>query len=245
MATNIRLVRPEPRPESDAFRLDLPVDRRRNVADQIYEGLRDAILELRLAPRTLISENMICRHTGVSRTPVRNAIVRLVEEELLDVYPQQGTYVAPIKLAKVKDGHFIRKALEIAILEKAATMWTPAASQEARAVLAEHEALGDLDDVGAFFRVDVMFHQCFARAAEVEGVWRPIQHAKAHLDRLHRLGFPVNDRMKTVAVEHRAILDAFEAGDLDVARARLDAHLDVIMAMLDELNERHRDYFDA
>ncbi|WP_027133503.1 GntR family transcriptional regulator [Geminicoccus roseus] len=244
MATNLTIGRRETAAGIGASWLDLPVDRRRNVADQIYQGLRDAVLELRLPPRTLISENMICRQTGVSRTPVRNAIVRLVEEGLLDVFPQQGTYVAPIKLAEVKDGHFIRKALEIAILEKAATMWTPEASQEAHAVLAEHEALCDLSDVQAFFRVDEKFHQCFARAAGVEGVWRPIQHAKAHLDRLHRLGFPVNDRMKAVALEHRAILDAFEAGDLALARSRLNAHLDVIIGMLGELSQRYRDYFD-
>jgi DNA-binding GntR family transcriptional regulator len=244
MATNAAATVLEPIMEVGGPRFELLVDRRRNVADQIYAGLRDAIVELRLAPRTFISENMICRQTGVSRTPVRNAIVRLVEEELLDVYPQQGTYVAPIKMGKVKDGHFIRKALEIAILEKAAPAWTAAASAEAHAVLAEHEALHDLSDVQAFFRVDVKFHQCFARAAGVEGVWRPIQHAKAHLDRLHRLGFPLNDRMKAVALEHRAILDAFEADRLALARARLNAHLDVILSMLGQLHEAYRDYFD-
>jgi DNA-binding GntR family transcriptional regulator len=244
MATRINTVPIEPAEAFDPPPFELAVDRRRNVADQVYLALRDAILELRLLPRTMISENMICRQAGVSRTPVRNAIIRLVEEELLDVYPQQGTYVAPIKMAKVKDGHFIRKALEVAILEKAATAWSAEASAEVHAVLAEHDSLHELGDVQAFVRVDIKFHQCFARAAGVEGVWRPIQHAKAHLDRLHRLGFPVNDRMKAVALEHRAILDAFEARRLSLARARLQAHLDVIMEMLGDLHARHRDYFD-
>jgi DNA-binding GntR family transcriptional regulator len=244
MATTMIAAAAEPAADVDPPRFELLIDRRRNVAHQVYEGLRDAVLELRLAPRTLISENMICRQTGVSRTPVRNAIVRLVEEELLDVFPQQGTYVAPIKIAKVKDGHFIRKALEVAILEKAASLWSREASAEVHAVLAEHEALNDLSDVQAFFRVDVMFHQCFARTAAVEGVWGPIQHAKAHLDRLQRLGFPVNNRMKAVALEHRAILQAFEADRLPLAIARLKAHLDVILGMLGDLHDRHRDYFD-
>ena len=243
MATNMATAADEA-PKPDFPRFELLVDRRRNVADQIYEGLRDAILELRLVPRTLISENMICRQTGVSRTPVRNAIVRLVEEELLDVYPQQGTYVSPIKMGKVKDGHFIRKALEVAILEKAALSWSNEASTRVHAILAEHEALDDLSDVQAFFRIDVMFHQCFAQAAGVEGVWGPIQHAKAHLDRLHRLGFPINNRMKAVALEHRAILQAFEANRLALAVGRLKAHLDVILGMLGELHAHHRDYFD-
>ena len=244
MITNVATIAPEPDGDISLPRFELNLDRRRNVADQIYAALRDAIVELRLLPRTLISENMICRQIGVSRTPVRNAIVRLVEEDLLDVFPQQGTYVAPIKMAKVRDGHFIRKALEIAILEKAASSWTSSASEEARAVLDEHEVLIGRGDIQAFFRVDVKFHQCFARAAGVEGVWRPIQHAKAHLDRLHCLAFPINDRMKAVALEHRAILDALEAGRLALARARLNAHLDVVLSMLAQIHDEHRDYFD-
>jgi len=243
MATSISMTAPEWVGQADGPWLELAIDRRRNVADQIFRALRDAILELRLPPCTLVSENMICRQAGVSRTPVRNAVVRLVEEELLDVFPQQGTYVAPIKIAKVHDGHFIRRALEVAILEKAASAWTAAASAEAHAVLAEHEALGSHGDVQDFMRFDVMFHQCFARAAGTEGVWRPIQHAKAHLDRLHRLGFPQNDRMKAVAAEHRAILEAFEAKDLALARRRLIEHLDVIIGMLDGLRRQHPGYF--
>ncbi|WP_159712066.1 GntR family transcriptional regulator [Geminicoccus flavidas] len=243
MVTSITMIRPGPAGPAGEPWLGLAVDRRRNVADQVCQALREAILELRLPPRALVSENMVCREAGVSRTPVRNAIVRLVEEELLDVFPQQGTYVAPIKLGKVQDGHFIRKALEVAILEKAAGAWTAAASAEAHAVLAEHEALGSQGDVQDFMRLDVMFHQCFARAAGAEGVWRPIQHAKAHLDRLHRLGFPQNDRMKAVAAEHRAILEAFEAKDLPLARRRLIQHLDVIIGMLDELRRQHPGYF--
>jgi DNA-binding GntR family transcriptional regulator len=243
MATNIRMIQSDMAEPAGEPWLDLALDRRRNVADQICQALRDAILELRLPPRTLVSENMVCREAGVSRTPVRNAIVRLVEEELLDVFPQQGTYVAPIKLGKVRDGHFIRRALEVAILEKAATAWSEAASAEAHAVLTEHEALDVHGDVQAFMRIDVMFHQCFARAAGMEGVWRPIQHAKAHLDRLHRLGFPQNDRMKAVAAEHRAILRAFEADDLPLARRRLIEHLDVIIGMLDGLRCQHPGYF--
>ena len=106
-------------PEADDAPLafEIGIDRRSNVAEQIYTALRDAIVSVRLPPGASISENRICRHAGVSRTPVRAAIIRLVDEELIDVFPQQGSFVAPIKLAKVYEGHFIRKALELAILD--------------------------------------------------------------------------------------------------------------------------------
>ncbi len=101
------------------LRLTIHFDRRRQVSDQVYEALKKAIISLRLPPGTLISENRICRQIGVSRTPVRSAITRLVEDELIEVFPQKGSLVAPIKLSAVRNNHFIRKALEIAVLRRA------------------------------------------------------------------------------------------------------------------------------
>ena len=105
--------------EDDALlRLTIHFDRRRQVSDQVYEALRKAIISLRLPPGRLISENRICRQIGVSRTPVRSAITRLVEDELIEVFPQKGSLVAPIKLSAVRNNHFIRKALEVAVLRR-------------------------------------------------------------------------------------------------------------------------------
>ena len=73
------------------------LDRKQPVSEQIYEALKHSILTVQLLPGASISENTICRHFGVSRTPVRSAIVRLAEEGLIDVYPQQGSFVAPIR----------------------------------------------------------------------------------------------------------------------------------------------------
>ena len=79
--------------------VSLSLNRKLPVADQVYEALKKAIVTLQLMPGASISENRICRTFGVSRTPVRSAIARLREEGLIDVYPQQGSFVAPIRLA--------------------------------------------------------------------------------------------------------------------------------------------------
>ncbi len=99
-------------------KLTISFDRRRQVSDQVYEALKKAIVSLRLPPGTSISENRICRQIGVSRTPVRSAIIRLVEDGLIEVFPQKGSFVAPIKLSAVRNNHFIRKALELAVLQR-------------------------------------------------------------------------------------------------------------------------------
>ena len=89
--------------EYEPLPLTFRLDRRRIVSEQVYEALKAAIVGVRLLPGTWISENRICRHLGVSRTPVRTAIVRLAEEGLIDVYPQQGSFVAPIRLAGIAE----------------------------------------------------------------------------------------------------------------------------------------------
>ena len=85
--------------EPESFALD----RRLPAAEQVYRGLREAILTCRLEPNEAISENRLCGLFGVSRSPVRTAITRLAEDGLIDIFPQRGTFVAPIKLRQVRE----------------------------------------------------------------------------------------------------------------------------------------------
>src|SRR5580692_4867379 len=141
--------------EDDALaRLTIHFDRRRQVSDQVYEALKKAIISLRLPPGTLISENRICRHIGVSRTPVREAIIRLVEDELIEVFPQKGSFVAPIKLSAVRETHFSRKALELAVLRRAAESWSVAHGSKARYVVDRQAAALGAEDMDDFHALD-------------------------------------------------------------------------------------------
>src|SRR6185369_13463569 len=89
----------EAAPSLEAFE----VDRKLPAAEQVYRGLREAIITCRLEPNEAISENRLCGLFGVSRSPVRTAITRLAEDGLIDIFPQRGTFVAPIKLRQVRE----------------------------------------------------------------------------------------------------------------------------------------------
>jgi GntR family transcriptional regulator, rspAB operon transcriptional repressor len=224
-----------------ALPIDFVIDRRKPVADQVYEALKAAIVAVRLQPGTSISENRACRHFGVSRTPVRSAIVRLAEEGLIDVYPQQGSFVAPIRFNEVRDCHFVRKHLELAILAEAAARWTPAMSQEARAIVAAHGlalAAGDVDQV---FVEDERFHQAFSVFAGREGVWNTVLAAKARLGRFVRL-FGKPERLPVVMLEHLAVIDALDAGQAELAVQKLSYHLDVVFHLLEQMPDQYRPY---
>jgi DNA-binding GntR family transcriptional regulator len=217
------------------------LDRKQPVGEQIYEVLKHSILTVQLLPGTSISENTICRHFGVSRTPVRSAIVRLAEEGLIDVYPQQGSFVAPIRLSGITDSHFIRKSLEVSLLREAARAWTAASSSAAQAIIASQEAAIAAGDLDLFHHEDERFHHAFAIFAGREGVWSTILIAKARLGRFVRL-FGKPERLPVVAAEHRAIVEALDAGDPEEATKRLEYHLDKIFNMLDQLPEQYRPY---
>jgi DNA-binding GntR family transcriptional regulator len=219
----------------------LSLNRKLPVADQVYEALKKAILTCQLLPGTSISENRICRTFGVSRTPVRSAIARLGEEGLIDVYPQQGSFVAPIRLAGIADSQFVRKALEIAILLEAARLWTPAMSAELRLIVARQNAAiaaGNDDD---FFMEDEAFHHAFARFADREGVWSTVMSAKARLGRFVRL-FGKPDRLPVVVEEHMAIIHALDSSNAAEAAQRLEYHLDRIFNLVNELPDQYRPY---
>jgi DNA-binding GntR family transcriptional regulator len=224
--------------------LRIKLDRRHSVSEQIYAGLRQAIVSLRLPPGTSISENRICRQIGVSRTPVREAIIRLVEDDLIEVFPQQGSFVAPIKLSTIRESHFIRKALELAVLRRAAGLWTPAASEEARSLIAAQQAAVETGDDERFHALDEQFHRRFCGWSALEGVWNTIQGAKARVDRVHRLA-AAEGRLPIVIVEHSAIVEALDDGDEAAAAARLEYHLDRILAQLDTLVGQNGRYFVA
>src|ERR671938_632674 len=91
---------------------------------QVYATLRDAIIRAELAPGRKLSENELANWLGVSRTPIREALVRLRDERLVAIVPQYGTFVSQISPQAVSDAQFLREALECAAIREAATLAT-------------------------------------------------------------------------------------------------------------------------
>jgi DNA-binding GntR family transcriptional regulator len=227
------------------FPVALNIDPRLPRAQQVYAALKEAILDLRLPPGTPVGENAICQQTIVSRTPVREALIRLAQEDLIAVYPQQGSFVAPIRLQKVIEGSFVRESLELSILRLASERWSNANTEETEAILARQRACATRKDQRAFFREDENFHTHFAEVAGMSGVVQVIQDATTHVVRVRRLGVPVAGHMERVVSEHQAVLDNLKAKDTTQAAASLKLHLSRVYNAVVRLSERHPDYFDV
>ncbi|WP_460451400.1 GntR family transcriptional regulator [Alsobacter sp. SYSU BS001988] len=194
----------------------------------IYETVRSDIIRMRLRPGEQLSEKELGLRFMTSRTPVREAIVRLVDDGLIEVWPQRGTFVTRISLRAVKRARFVRSALELAIIREAATQGV---SQDTVAVLeraiAEQEA--SEGDPGRFTDADDAFHRTFANTLGYGDLWSIVETQKAQFDRIRFLSLPNVTPLDLLIAQHRAILEAVKARDPDEAEATLRQHLSIVL----------------
>src|SRR5436309_3920158 len=99
-----------------ASRTGARLDRARQAAPQVFERLRNAILALELPPGSPLSRTDLSAQFGVSSTPIRDALMRLEEEGLVDVFPQHATVVSRVDVGRAQQAHFLRQALELEIV---------------------------------------------------------------------------------------------------------------------------------
>jgi len=219
------------------------LDKRLPAAEQIYGHLREEIITCRLAPNEALSENRICGMFGVSRSPVRIALTRLAEDGLIDIFPQRGSFVAPIRMKQVVESQFARTALEMALVEVAAEKWTAAHKAEAHANLAAQKHHAQSGDAWGFYIDNERFHQLIARAAGLEGVWKTVQSVKMLWDRVGHLANRVEGHRDDIIAEHEAIVAALDARDQKAAVKAMKLHLRSVFNAIARLRPLHEDYF--
>jgi DNA-binding GntR family transcriptional regulator len=222
-------------------RIGREVDRRLPIVPQIYDALRDAIVRVAVLPGQAISETEMAASFGVSRTPIREALIRLADEGLIDIYPQAGTFVSLIDLAAVREAQFVRETLETAVAIRAAssdtgpTVFEPILERQERAI-----RTADFDE---FFASDEELHRRVFELGGHGATWRLVQAAKSHLDRVRQLEQPAEVTLLEMLRQHRAIAAAIVAGDEKAVATVVREHASVILAVAPDVAARHPDLF--
>jgi DNA-binding GntR family transcriptional regulator len=206
--------------------------------DRALQHLRDEVLSDPAVQGTFLNEVELAKRIGVSRTPVREALLLLVADGLIEMLPGRGAYVPPMS------GRQIRELMEVrAVFEKYAAERSIAAGTvpvaEMRTLLAEQEKLATSGDAGstgsatAFVERDVLFHQALIDAADNTMISRNYAALRV---RQRRLGvaalFRAADRQLAVCGEHERIVDALAEGDTARALAVIDDHIDRTLEIL-------------
>ncbi|MCX7889938.1 MAG: GntR family transcriptional regulator [Rhodobacteraceae bacterium] len=211
---------------------------------RVYQSLREAILTLAYRPGEMLRKGEICDSLGVSRSPVADAVARLAAEGLVRVVPQAGTFVARFSMAEIREGAFLREAIEVAAAERVAATVTEDQLTLLRRNLRVQEALVADGDNAGFYRLDAEMHALvlqftgFRRLAEVsETAW-------LHVNRARQIILPVPGRVEATLGEHRAIVAALEARDPEAARRAVQVHLRQLLRYLEPLERDRPDLFD-
>lgn len=197
---------------------------RETSRSRAYASIRQQILSLALPPGSAVSENELAVSLGVSRTPVREALLMLAGQNLVQVFPKIGTFVTRVDPAQVAEAQFLREAVEVHSLRTVRFPLPPDVIEDLRANLAQQER--PTPDMASFFELDEEFHRGLMRLAGHGESWATVAFAKGHLDRARMLGLTGLPAATTRAVhEHRVILDAVLDEDLERAVDALYAHV--------------------
>lgn len=218
-------------------------ERSRSGASHVFETLRAEIISLALAPGTVLSRIELQHRFGLSSTPVRDALMRLEEEGLVDIFPQHATVVSPIDIGRARQGQFLRRSLEIEIVRTLALKPDSDVVARLRSLIRQQSAFAKLKEYEAFTYADQTFHGTLYEAAGVLPLWILVQRQSGHIDRLRRLNLPVAGKMRQILRDHTAIVDFIEASRPVDAQDALREHLSRSLDFIDKLRESHPAYF--
>ena len=216
-----------------------------NSAQLIHFHLRDDIISMRRRPGEPIAEKDITQAYGVSRTPVREALLRLSEEGLIDIIAKSGTIVSRIPADELPEAILARKAIEQMTARMAAELAAKSDVLKLRAIVERQKEALKSNDIDGFHVEDEALHRSIMAAAGQPGIWRFVEGIKMQLDRFRRLTLPQAHRMERALSEHVELVDAIAAGNADRAATVIGDHLDWLGASLAKIRDIGPDYFSG
>lgn len=205
------------------------IDERRyaeTARDYARRVLKDNIVTMQLAPGAMVSENELAAQMGLSRTPVREALMDLAKCRVVDVLPQRGSRIALIDYDLVDEARFAREVLETAILDQVCQRATAAdisqLRQNIRLQMMSQEP--GMEESLSMMELDDAFHEMLYRIARRENIFAMLGSMTIHFDRVRSLALNVVKDSKIIA-DHKEICEAIAARDAERAKAVMAEHL--------------------
>lgn len=209
----------------------------------VYAELRDRIVNLALQPGQSLSKNTLADRFNVSLTPIREALLKLSGEDLVEIIPQSGTAVSLINIQHARELHFLRLSVEVEVVRVLCETIDEAGLAELKAWMDRQVTELNAGNQSAFKRADDSFHADMFRLAGVQGLTQVLYRRRGHYDRIRGLYLLQQERRKIVIKEHREILAALTKRDSAAAEAAVRKHLGKSLAIVDQIRDRYPDYF--
>ncbi|WCB92265.1 HTH-type transcriptional repressor RspR [Baekduia alba] len=201
-------------------------DPNHGAGEHAYQVLRGGILRGEYPPGTILAEAELANDLGVSRTPVREALQRLVRDELLEQAPRRQLIVSGVSPERRDEVLLLRDALEAVSVREACRRMTEEQLDQLRLSVFRQQRVARGEDVDAFLELDDEFHLAIAHAAGTPTLERFLGQLRAFMRLIGRDALREPDRVAQVLVEHESILDALEARDEVAALRAMHDHLE-------------------
>lgn len=208
----------------------------------MFERLRGTIISLDLPPGSALSRAELAAQFGVSSTPIRDALMRLEEEGLVEVFPQYATVVSRIDVRLAQQAHFLRQAVELEIVRGLAVEHNATVAAELNQTIARQQQFAKAGDFERFMAADNEFHAQLYAAADKQDIWSLVKSRSGHIDRLRRLHLPSPGKAQDIVRHHRLIAKALGAGEHDEAQKHLRTHLSGTLSELAQIRARYPEY---
>ncbi len=194
-------------------------------SDRAYETVKQLIVSLQLAPGTVIEEAELRLRVGIGRTPLREALYRLVDHGLVVVAPRRGFFVADISAAGLQELSDLRLVLESMAVRLATERSSPSIVPQLRAVLLNTDLSIAAHDLNQLIEIDLSFHRLLAHAAGNQYLEETLDRLYAMMLRFWYLSFERAGQLPDVMHEHANIVNAIEHRDSLGAEAAMRFHV--------------------
>ncbi|PKM51775.1 MAG: GntR family transcriptional regulator [Firmicutes bacterium HGW-Firmicutes-7] len=210
--------------------------------DFALRTLKHNIIILELAPGSLVSENELASEMGLSRTPVREALIELSRAQIVEVYPQKGSVVSKIDYHMVEEARFIRVVLEKAIVELACEC----ALEDDLSLLEKNIKLQEFyiqnPSPDKLLELDNEFHLDLFKMVHKIQTYYLMDSMMVHFDRVRSMSLHTIKDIKIVE-DHKAVLEAIKNKNKDQAKQAITKHLSRYIIDKDEIQKEYPDYF--
>lgn len=214
-----------------------------SVGDYVYEVLKKNIINLTMSPGKQISEKEISDLLEVSRTPAREAFIKLAREGLLYVLPQRGTYISYIDLDIVEDARFIRESLEKSVLKIATEDFPDELLDVLQDNINQQKRLIDQRLFSEFLELDEEFHKTIFVGCNKRRTWSFIEQINSEYKRVRILAFIADVSWNDVIKQHEQILESIRNHDEQMAQDVISTHVQKLIFEQIELKQKYPHYF--
>lgn len=217
----------------------LPYENARTYAIRV---LLDNIVNLELAPGSAVSENELSSALSLSRTPVREALIELSRNNLVEIQPQKGSYISKIDYELVEESRFMRLVVENAVLKLACENITQEYLDALEANVEKQRKYTDTDNAAQFMELDNEFHRLLFESVHKMWTYKIVNDQMVHFNRLRALSLKSIKNQYTLK-DHEDILYAIQRKDAEMAEMLITRHLTRHQMEKAELLELYPDYF--